>query len=83
MPNDPHPDTLDLDEDIFTAATQWEAIGAWVAAVTCKLCGATILLDPRDDPRDEATGSAALHRRWHAQQIPPVDSARGSAGRPT
>ncbi len=47
-------------DDQFTQATMLAAEGARVGIVTCRECGAAILLDPRDtiDP-------LLQHRAWH------------------
>lgn len=46
--------------DNFTGARAWEAEGARVALVTCKLCGVALLLDPADEE-----SPLKLHERWH------------------
>ena len=49
-----------MSDDQFTQATVLAAEGARVGIVTCRECGAAILLDPRDtiDP-------LLQHRAWH------------------
>lgn len=44
----------------FTKATAFEAESARVAIITCVVCGAAILLDPRDD-----VNMRDLHDAWH------------------
>lgn len=48
----------------YTDATAFDAEGARVGVVTCLVCGAAILLDPRDTGPD----LLALHAEWHRRQ---------------
>lgn len=43
--------------------TAVQAEGARVAIATCRVCGAAVLLDPRD-----AQSPAELHAKWHQDQ---------------
>lgn len=47
----------------WTNATAFEAEGARVGLVTCLMCGAAVLLDPRDDK-----DPVALHTLWHRER---------------
>ena len=53
--------------DTFTDATVIAAEGARVALLTCKECGAAILLDPRDDE-----DRPKQHAEWHKRTQPEV-----------
>lgn len=46
--------------DGYTDATVVHAEGARVGFVSCLLCGATIMLDPRD-----AISRVEMHSKWH------------------
>jgi hypothetical protein len=48
----------------FEPATILEAEGARIALVNCKICGAAIMLDPRDDGK---VNYARVHGEWHEQ----------------
>lgn len=62
------------DNDQVTGVRSFAAEGARVGIVTCKVCGAAILLDPADD-----FDSVALHREWHGDlQVGQVE--RGEDG---
>ena len=54
----------DLFDQHFEAATVIAAEGARVGVVTCKTCGACVLLDPRD-----SVNWARKHTEWHAAQV--------------
>lgn len=47
----------------FTHATVVAAEGSRVGLVTCTRCGATVLLDPRDDQVDRLE----VHTQWHEE----------------
>lgn len=49
----------------FTEATAIAAEGARVGLVTCERCGATILVDPRDDE-----DRLEQHAKWHQESSP-------------
>ena len=51
--------SLTFDER-FTSATMIEAEGARIGIVTCKECGAAIMLDPRD-----TIYPLRQHHEWH------------------
>jgi len=54
---------MDADANmIFTLMTAIPAEGARIGLCTCTLCGATILVDSRDD-----IDSMQLHIDWHAR----------------
>lgn len=57
----------------YTSPRPFEAEGARVALVTCRTCGAAVLLDPAD--KDEGVNSVQLHSAWHEK------NDRGSEGR--
>jgi len=46
----------------YTLATSWEAHGAIVGIITCRQCGAAILLDPRDKE-----SAVDRHTAWHEE----------------
>ena len=48
------------DEPITGPTTVVAAEGARVGLTSCKLCGASVLIDPRED-----FDAVALHRQWH------------------
>ena len=47
-------------DDRFTRATALEAEGTRIGIVTCKECGAAIMLDPRD-----TIEPLRQHHEWH------------------
>ena len=47
----------------FSPATAIQAEGARVGLTTCKLCGACVMLDPREE-----VNAARLHGEWHESQ---------------
>lgn len=47
--------------DMFTPYRAVSAEGARIALLTCRLCGAVVMLDPQDD------SATALHERWHSK----------------
>lgn len=55
----------------YTEATVLAAEGARVALVSCKTCGAVLLLDPRD-----SVNVLSLHTDWHSR----FDAARKGEG---
>lgn len=63
LDTEPLPDTggdRPVSRVLFTAATAMPAEGVRVGFVTCKRCGAAVLLDPRD-----TIDALAIHERWH------------------
>lgn len=54
----------DLYDKYFEPATAVEAEGARIGIATCKLCGAAIMLDPRD-----SENRAKQHAQWHIDSI--------------
>lgn len=54
----------------YDLSTVLEAEGARVALMTCLLCGAAILRDPRDEE-----DAANIHDRWH-QRTRPTKAAK-------
>jgi hypothetical protein len=52
----------------FEPATAVDAEGARIGLATCKLCGASVTIDPRD-----TVNYLRLHHRWHVK----IDSALG------
>lgn len=54
-----------MPSDTYAAATAWEAEGARVALVTCRRCGAAVLIDPRDVASERGT---VLHDAWHDRE---------------
>jgi hypothetical protein len=52
-----------MEDVMYTLATQFEAVGAHVGIVTCRQCGAALLLDHRDTDVDPVS----LHTLWHAE----------------
>ena len=55
--------TIDYESDDYTSATVIHAEGARVQFVSCKRCGAALLLDPRDD-----IIVTKLHDEWHERE---------------
>ena len=51
----------------YGQSTVFHAEGSRVAIVVCMLCGAAILIDPR-----EKVDAPGLHRAWHSAQAPSV-----------
>jgi hypothetical protein len=54
----------DLYDQHFTPATALQAEGARIGFCTCLVCGAAILLDPRD-----GVNYARLHTEWHIARM--------------
>lgn len=52
----------------FTNATAIHAEGARVGLITCRLCGAAILLDRRD-----GIDAPQVHRDWHDRAVRDAD----------
>lgn len=50
-----------LQEVNFTPYTTWEAVGGHVGVVTCRLCGALVMLDAEID-------WPGIHLRWHSRR---------------
>lgn len=46
----------------YTNATIWDAEGARVGIVTCRRCGAALMLDQRD-----TFNVKSLHDQWHTE----------------
>jgi hypothetical protein len=46
----------------YEPATVVEAEGARVALLSCRICGAVVMADPRD-----TDSKPDLHRRWHTE----------------
>ena len=53
----------------FTAATVLVAEGARIGIVTCKECGAAVIIDPRD-----TINALRQHHDWHALATPSEES---------
>jgi len=49
-------------DDWYTPARAFSAEGARVAIVTCRTCGAAILIDPGDNEP-----AVDIHTRWHKE----------------
>lgn len=49
--------------DSFTKATAVQAEGARVGFVSCLICGAVVMLDPRDQ-----ISTRSLHLKWHQEK---------------
>jgi hypothetical protein len=49
----------------FEPATILVAEGARIALMNCKVCGAAVMLDPRDDGK---VNYARVHGEWHDKQ---------------
>jgi hypothetical protein len=47
----------------FEAAAALHAEGARIGLATCKICGAAVLIDPRDE-----TNRPRQHAEWHKQE---------------
>lgn len=58
------PDPFDVE---FTGSRAWNAEGARIAVVTCKMCGAAIVIDPMDVDEFSAT---EVHAAWHGKPLP-------------
>lgn len=52
----------------YTPVTVWPAEGVRVGLVTCRRCGAAILLDPRDEDGSEDRTALGIHDAWHEGQ---------------
>lgn len=55
-------------DEYFVEATAVMAEGARIGLCTCRICGAAIMFDPRDQ-----INAAQLHAEWHDA----TDAARG------
>jgi hypothetical protein len=57
---------MDIEDfyDTFTPGTILSAEGARIGLVTCRDCGAAILIDPRD----VTVNFMRVHYEWHAKQ---------------
>ena len=51
------------DPDLFTGYRAFSAEGARVGIVTCKTCGAALLIDTSDD-----FDAVQIHHDWHSRQ---------------
>jgi len=51
----------DLFDQYFDPCTAVQAEGARIGLATCNICGATVMLDPRDDKINRAR----QHIEWH------------------
>lgn len=56
----------------FEPATAVMAEGARVGFATCKLCGAAVLLDPRDN-----LNRARQHYEWHTAMLKAASAGEG------
>lgn len=55
------------EEELFTPFYQFESIGGWIGMCACKRCGAAILLEKIDSPKD--FDASKCHTDWHKNGI--------------
>ena len=65
---------MKTEEPGYTPYTEVEAVGARVGFVSCLMCGACLLLDPRD-AKEQWVNIRAIHDAWHGHVQTPVKVA--------